>query len=142
MYTGGSIVLATLPLEGLASMNAAEQAGTLTTRTVTNQGGHLFVNLDAPAGELRVEALNEAGEVLAVSKPFTGDQTRQRLEWTSVADLSGLAGKPVRFRFHLTNGRLYALWVSADPQGASNGYLGAGGPGFSGVRDLPPASAN
>jgi hypothetical protein len=43
--------------------------------------------------------------------------------------LASLAGKPVRFRFHLTNGRLYAFWVSRDESGRSDGYLAAGGPG-------------
>ena len=43
--------------------------------------------------------------------------------------------KPVRFRFHLTNGALYAFWVSPDASGASRGYVAAGGPGFTGATD-------
>lgn len=39
-------------------------------------------------------------------------------------------------RFHLRNGGLYAVWISPDPSGASNGYV-AGGPGFTGNRDTP-----
>ena len=38
-------------------------------------------------------------------------------------------------RFHLKNGSLYAFWVSPDESGASHGYVGAGGPGFTGPRD-------
>ena len=48
---------------------------------------------------------------------------------------SRLAGQPVRFRFHLTNGRLYAFWVSPAATGASHGYVAAGGPGFLGPTD-------
>lgn len=40
------------------------------------------------------------------------------------------AGRPVRFRFQLTNGSLYSFWVSPEESGASYGYVGAGGPGF------------
>ena len=49
--------------------------------------------------------------------------------------LAGLAGKPVRFRFHLEDGSLYSFWVSKDPDGASGGYLGAGGPRYAGLKD-------
>jgi hypothetical protein len=41
----------------------------------------------------------------------------------------------VRFRFHLTNGSLYAFWVSPTPAGASNGYVLGGGPGFTAHAD-------
>jgi hypothetical protein len=56
--------------------------------------------------------------------------------WTGVPDLSPIAGEPVRFRFHLTNGRLYAFWVAASREGASRGYVAAGGPGFSTPADI------
>ena len=46
-----------------------------------------------------------------------------------------MSGRPVRFRFQLTNGSLYAFWVSPDATGASHGYVAAGGPGFTGPRD-------
>jgi len=51
--------------------------------------------------------------------------------------LAQWAGKPVRVRFQLSNGQLYSFWVIDDERGASNGYVGAGGPDFSGVRDVP-----
>jgi len=52
-----------------------------------------------------------------------------------VRDLSALAGRPVRFRFSLQRGALYAFWVSPSVSGVSRGFLGAGGPGFTGVDD-------
>lgn len=142
MYTGGSIGLATLRRDGFASMDAGAAGGVLTTRPVKFKGAHLFVNADTSKGELRAEVLDEKGTVLATSKPFTGDQTKQQIEWDGVADLSAFAGKPVRFRFHLTGGQFYSFWMTSDAKGASNGYLGAGGPGYPGVRDVPtPSSA-
>jgi hypothetical protein len=56
--------------------------------------------------------------------------------WYIGGDLSTLAGQPVRIRFTLTNGELYAFWVSPDVCGASHGYVAGGGPKFSGSRDL------
>ncbi len=129
MYTGGSIGLATLRRDGFASMDGN---GELTTRPVKFKGKHLFVNANA---EVRVEVFDEAGKVVAISKPTAGDSTKQRIEWTDRADLSAFSGKPVRFRFSLGNGALYSFWVTDDADGASHGYVGAGGPAFDGVRD-------
>ncbi|MEZ0390194.1 MAG: glycosyl hydrolase family 32, partial [Verrucomicrobium sp.] len=144
MYTGGAVGLAMLRRDGFASMDAeaGPTAGKLTTRPVTFQGRHVFVNaaMKKGQGELRVDVLDEAGTVVAASKPATGDSTKQRLEWVDQTDLAALAGKAVRFRFHVTHGSLYSFWVTPDAQGASNGYLGGGGPAFTGVKDALPSS--
>ena len=126
MYGGGAIGLATLRRDGFASMDGS---GELTTRPVKFSGKHLFANF---IGELHVELLDEAGKVVGASATVSGDSTKRKIE---LPGLEGAAGKPVRFRFHLEEGSLYAFWVSADPAGASGGYLGAGGPGYAGVRD-------
>jgi len=109
--------------------------GTLITRPVRFSGRHLFVNVAAPAGELRAEVLDVNGRPIApytsaLCVPARGDSTCARVVWTSAADLSAVASRPVRFRFTVTNGSLYAFWVSADASGASRGYVAAGGPGF------------
>lgn len=49
--------------------------------------------------------------------------------------MSGLAGKPVRFRSHLTGGSLYAFRVAPDERGAGHGYVAGRGPGFTGPID-------
>ena len=67
--------------------------------------------------------------------PIRADRTRQAVTWEGVRDLSALAGRPVRFRFALRRGRLYAFWVSPEASGASHGYVAAGGPGFTGPTD-------
>ncbi len=132
--------LAVLRRDGFASMDAGAVEGTLTTRPLRFTGAHLFVNADANAGELRVEVLDAGGDVIAPFSrnnciPVRTDKTLQAVTWNGATDLSALAGKPVRFRFYLRNGRLYAFWVSTDRSGASNGYVAAGGPGFIGPRD-------
>ena len=136
----GSTGLGTLRRDGFASMDADQVEGTLITRPLRFHGSHLFVNADVDGGELQVEVLDEG---LFVVEPFTlqncvplrADGTRQAVRWQEVADLSPLAGKPVRFRFHLQRGSLYAFWVSPEESGASYGYVAAGGPGLTGPRD-------
>jgi len=126
MYSGGSIGLAMLRRDGFASMDGP---GELTTRPVKFNGEHLFVNLN---GELRVEVLDRDGDVLTASEPVSGDKTKLRVELPGLAEL---AGKPVKFRFHVAEGSLYAFWVTPDDNGVSYGYVGAGGPAFGRVRD-------
>jgi hypothetical protein len=134
---GGNTGLATLRRDGFVSMDGP---GELTTRLVTFKGKHMFVNVDNPDGELIVEVLDQNGEVI---QPFTKDncisvktdKTLHPVNWKGAGDLSAVSGKAVCFRFHLTGGKLYAFWVSPDASGASYGYVGAGGPGFTGSRD-------
>jgi len=132
--------LATLRRDGFASMDADSTEGTLTTRPVRFSGRYCFVNADVDTGELRVEILDAEGRVI---QPFSrancvavrSDSTLQAVTWPGASDLSTLAGQTVRFRFYLTNGGLYAFWVSPDRSGASHGYVAAGGPGFTGPTD-------
>jgi hypothetical protein len=143
--------LATLRRDGFVSMDhpgsnrrvervTSLPPGTLITRPVRFSGKHLFVNLAAPAGELRVEVLDAAGQTIApftaaTCVPVRGDSTGVRVNWPGAPDLSALANRPVRFKFHVTNGALYAFWVSPDATGASRGFVAAGGPGFTGPID-------
>ena len=97
--------------------------------------------------EPRVEILDVDGNVIApyssaACVPVRGDSTCARVTWNSAPDLSAIANRPMRFRFTVTNGALYAFWVSADPSGASNGYVAAGGPGFTGPTDTVGLSRN
>ncbi|MBN2314502.1 MAG: hypothetical protein JXM79_11270 [Sedimentisphaerales bacterium] len=132
--------LATMRRDGFASMDAGGESGVLTTRPVRFAGKYLFVNVDAPKGALRVEVLNHDGKVIEPftadnCDPVTADTTLQQVTWKGGDSLSGLSGQPVRFRFHLKKGSLYAFWVSPNKSGASYGYVAAGGPGFVESRD-------
>jgi hypothetical protein len=140
IYDNAAMGVAFLRRDGFVSMDAGEKPGTLTTRPVTFPGQRLFVNLDAPEGMLRVEVLDKQGNpiepfTMAKSIPVRGDSTLEAVSWEGGADLSALAGQPVRFRFELTNGSLYAFWVSKDESGRSDGYLAGGGPGYIGPTD-------
>jgi hypothetical protein len=132
--------LAVLRRDGFASMDAGEAEGTLTTRPVSFRGKYLFVNVDAPQGELRVEVLDKDDRVIRPFSsdnclPVRADRTLQVVRWQGANDLADVVSKPVKFRFHLKNGRIYAFWVSPTQTGASHGYVAAGGPGFTGPTD-------
>jgi hypothetical protein len=137
---GQATGLATLRRDGFASVDADATGGTLTTRVVTFKGAYPFANVAVSKGELRVEILDEAGQPIAPftkanSRPIHVDSTITPLQWDGAPDCAAVSGKKVRFRFHLQNGSLYAFWVSSTRNGASQGYVAAGGPGFTSNRD-------
>lgn len=132
--------LAKLRRDGFYSMDADAAEGTLTTRPIRFSGAHLFVNARTDKGEMRVEVLDLDGAPLpgfsrADAVPVVADDVRSRVRWADREDLSELAGRPVRLRFHLRSGSIYSFWVSPDDHGASHGYVAAGGPGFVGGID-------
>lgn len=131
--------LGTLRRDGFVSMDGS---GTLLTSPVSFDGKYFFVN--AAAKELAVELIGADG---APVKGFTKedcvamketDSTKYRITWGKHKDLSRFRNQPVRFKFYLTEGSLYAFWVSPWETGESRGFTGGGGPGLhpSGV-DLP-----
>ena len=67
--------------------------------------------------------------------PIAADSTLEPVTREDGSDLSVLKNNPVRFRFYLSDGSLYAFWVSRDEAGRSDGYIGAGGPGYTGHVD-------
>ncbi|HQH53907.1 MAG TPA: glycosyl hydrolase family 32, partial [Candidatus Hydrogenedentes bacterium] len=119
---------------------AGEAGGLLLTRPVRFSGKRLFVNAKTDGGELRAEVCDvsgvpQPGFTKDECLPVAADSTCGEVAWTSGGDLAAFAGKPVRFRFHLKQGSLYAFWVSPDESGASHGFVAAGGPGFMGPTD-------
>jgi hypothetical protein len=140
MYDRGATGLAFLRRDGFASLEAGDQPGTLTTRPVTFTGAQVFVNAETSQGELKVEILDASGAViapftLANCRPVRADSTLSAVTWEGAGDVAALRGKPVRFRFTLRSGALYAFWVSRDATGRSDGFVAGGGPGFTGKSD-------
>src|SRR5581483_6742737 len=123
--------LATLRRDGFASMDAGREEEFVTTRLLRFGGQYLFVNVEAPEGELRVEALDAEYKPIEPytrenSVPIRVDSTRYQVCWKKSTDVARLSNTPMRFRFHLRNASLYSFWVSPSESGASNGYLAAG----------------
>ena len=118
MYAGGGTHVAFLRRDGFASLDAGPAEGELLTRPVTLTGGNLFVNVSNPGGELRVEVVDTEGAVIAPFAaanclPIAADSTAAPVRWHGAADLSAVAGRPLRLRFRLTAGSLYAFWISS-----------------------------
>ena len=141
MYAGGATGLATLRRDGFASMDGGNQGGYLITEAVIFNGDYLFVNCDSSNGVIKVEILGEDGIPIST---FTAsnclnvsvDSTNHMVQWSETSNVSCLRGVPVRFKFWVTNANMYSFWVSATIDGKSNGYVAAGGPGFSGPLDI------
>ena len=116
--------------------------GVLTTRRVRFSGAYLFVNADlGPGAELRVDILDERGAVIPPfirreCVPLRGDSSKRRVQWAATDQVASVSGRPVHIRFTLTGGHLYSFWVSAREDGESGGYVAAGGPRFTGFRDV------
>ncbi|MEX2577983.1 MAG: hypothetical protein WD342_02905 [Verrucomicrobiales bacterium] len=103
-----------LRLDGFVSASAPMEGGELLTKPVVFSGDRLALNLStSAAGGVRVEIQDAAGEpvpgfALDDCPPVFGDAHDRVVAWDSGADLSDLAGKPVRLRFELKDADLYA----------------------------------
>ncbi|MDA1056070.1 MAG: hypothetical protein O3C40_37290 [Planctomycetota bacterium] len=116
--------LATLRLDGFVSVNAGEEAGTLTTKPLVFLGDTLVVNANAEGGSLTVEALDAEGNVIegfgaADCTPITTDSVRHVLQWKDNPDCHLLQGRPIKLRFHMKNAMLYSF----EPRIHHNHYL-------------------
>jgi hypothetical protein len=104
-----------LRTDGFASVRAGAGGGELLTRVVCCPGGELVVNLStSAAGSLRVELRSAEnrpipGYRLTDCPAIVGDQIERLVSWNRGADLSRLAGRPVRLRMVLADADLYGL---------------------------------
>jgi hypothetical protein len=106
----GAICLAVLRRDGFISLDASDTAGVVVTKPFEMSGRALFVNVDAPKGELRVEVCDGDGKVLAASTPMAGDLPGAPVKWKE-GDLARLSGETVSLRFSLRNASLYSYWL-------------------------------
>ena len=106
----GAICLAVLRRDGFISLDAGEQEGTIQTESFMLPGSTLFVNVDAPKGELRVDVLDGKGKVIAESEPLRGDLLREPVKWAE-GDIAKFKGRTASLRFTLRNGQFYSYWL-------------------------------
>ncbi|MBX3011020.1 MAG: hypothetical protein KF832_05910 [Caldilineaceae bacterium] len=105
----------TLRLDGFVSANAPLAGGELVTKPLVFTGKQLTINAATSAvGSVRVELQDAAGQpvpgfTLADADEFFGDAIAQTVTWQGQADLTALAGKPIRIRFVLADADLYAF---------------------------------
>lgn len=125
--------LATLRRDGFVSMHT-DKEGFLTTEPLSFDGNYLFINAEAKA--IQVELLDETGKAIP---GYTKDdceiitninQTKKLVSWNKQKGLESLKGKTIRAKFYLTEGDLYAFWISPWETGESRGHTAGGGPGL------------
>ncbi len=101
--------------DGFVSFHAEAQAAELRTKTITFSGKTLTVNFATrPEGFLRIELQSPDGNPLPGfaendAVPLRGDALAEPVRWRGGPDVSALAGRPIRIRFILQSGDLYAF---------------------------------
>ena len=110
-----AMCLATLREDGFVSLDADASGGHVTTKAMDVAGRNLHLNVDvAEGGSVRVALLGERGKPLSGfsasdCEPIIGDRLDALVSWKGGADLSELAGQPIRVRIELKDAQLYAL---------------------------------
>ncbi len=104
-----------LRTDGFVSVHAGADAGELLTKPVLFSGKKLVVNFStSAAGQIRI-GIEEAdgrsipGYTLTDCPEIVGDRIEHTVTWKQGADVSSLAGRPVRLRVSLQDADLYSL---------------------------------
>ena len=108
-----------LRIDGFISVHAGAEEGEFITKPFTFQGSQLEINEStSAAGRIRVEIQDADGKpiegfALDDSETIYGDRIRHVVRWgdeaTRSADVSRLAGLPIRLRFVMQEADLYSL---------------------------------
>ncbi len=116
-WTGTSSQLRryTLRIDGFVSLNAPYDGGETVTKPLTFQGKKLVLNFaTSAAGNVLVEIQDEQGKPLDGYRledctDVFGDSLEREVVWKGGADVSKLAGKPIRLRLVMKDADLYSL---------------------------------
>lgn len=104
-----------LRLDGFISVNAPYKGGEMITKPFTSTGKNLSLNFaTSAAGQIQVEIQDAEGKPirnhsLENSQPLIGNEIERVVSWKNGADVSHLAGKPIRLRFVMKDADLYSL---------------------------------
>ena len=115
---GSALRRYTLRLDGFVSIHAPMKGGELITKPIRFKGGKLKLNFaTSAAGSVRVEIQDATGNpipgfALADCPDHFGDTIARQMQWKKGADVSSLAGQPVRLRFVLKDADLYSFKFS------------------------------
>jgi hypothetical protein len=106
-----------LRLDGFVSIRAPMKGGEVITPPITFGGSRLTTNFaTSAAGGMRVEIQDLEGEPipgysLDDSAVVFGDTVDRVVAWKAGADVSKLAGQPIRLRFELRDADLYSFRI-------------------------------
>lgn len=102
-------------LDGFVSLHASAEGGEVITKPFIFEGARLCLNYStAVAGHVRVEIQDTdcnpiEGFTLDDMPPVYGDALDQVFSWNGRADISKLAGQPIRLRFELKDADVFAF---------------------------------
>ena len=105
----------TLRIDGFVSVNARLAGGEMLTKPLVFDGSELVLNYSTGgAGGIHVEVQDNRGITIDgfsmdECDEVWGDDLRRVVSWKKSADLSALAGQPVRLRFRLKDADLYSI---------------------------------
>jgi len=105
----------TLRVDGFVALHARRTPGELVTKPLVFAGKRLRLNFATSAsGYLRAELKDAAGQplpgfTLADSDEVFGDALERTVTWKGQADVSSLAGRPVRLRLVMSEADLFSL---------------------------------
>lgn len=111
---GSAVRRYTLRLDGFVSLQAPAKGGELVTKPIKFAGAKLTLNYStSAAGTVWVEIQDATGKplpgfALDDCEPLFGDIIEREVRWRQGADLSSLAGQPIRLRFVLKDADVYA----------------------------------
>src|SRR5262245_9969388 len=113
----GGISLATIRVDGFASLDASYDGGSVTTKPLRCRGENLRVNAKADFGQLSAEILDEREDPIAgftrhECNAVAADSVDQPVTWQSNNDLRELKDRIIRLRFFLKNVRLYSYRIT------------------------------
>jgi len=105
----------TYRVDGFVSAHARAEGGEVTTKPLKFTGERLLLNFATEeAGSVRVEMQTADGKPLpgfslADAEPLTGDSIHRPVAWKGGADVSELAGRPIRLRFVIHQADVYSF---------------------------------
>lgn len=105
----------TIRTDGFVSLHSGGAPGEMLTRPMVFEGSQLQINYATDAtGWMRFELCDEDGKAiegfsLYESAVLFGNEIEGKVAWTSGADLTSLARRPVRLRIRMENADLYSL---------------------------------
>ena len=112
----GGICISKLRVDGFASIEGGIRTGELITRPLDFNGKGLTLNLSCRGGSIVVELLDRHYQPIPEftaddAAPVTGDHLAAKVAWKKHQDLSALAGKTIRLKFHITSAGLYSFAI-------------------------------
>lgn len=98
-------------VDGFVALHAGPDEGALVTRPVKFKGSRLVVNYrTGEKGFVRVDVLDtDFHDLPGLTGTLTGDNVAATVAWKEGAELSAIAGKPVRLRFRVKDAEVFSF---------------------------------